>query len=217
MRYPYFLNTGILINEVDQTKTGSSHKLKFLKYQKTIDDITRMAREMRNNLNDRYKENISSEIALNRLHINWINRFNHANERRRTAYLVEGQTANAVINGENNNAIEAPNFSILQPPLPIKKIIFPVCPFGDFKDLIQIKNNFELLDEGRDMHHCVGSYVEDAIREYSYFYKMLAPERATVQFQIRTKKVSVVQFKLAHNKKPSAASYQFLHTLFDKK
>ena len=97
---------------------------------------------------------------------------------------------------------------------PIDKIAFPLCPLGDFEGVIQIKNNFELIAEGLDMHHCVGSYVEDALQESSYFYKMLSPERATIEVQINNEKISVRQFKLAHNQKPSPASYQHLHKVF---
>lgn len=67
-----------------------------------------------------------------------------------------------------------------------------------------------------EMNHCIGSYVENALQEKSYFYKLLSPERATLQVKVAADKVSVVQFKHAHNRKPSAASYQYLHEIFDK-
>ncbi|MGB5445162.1 MAG: PcfJ domain-containing protein [Psychromonas sp.] len=208
-RYPYFLKTKMLESEVDKTRTARSHELKFIKYQQTVDDIKRMASAMGHDLNDRYKENISSKMALNRLHVNWITRFNHCNEF--VQFLIEhGQQ-----NGMNQAIVDNQIISACKQ-LPRQQIAFPICPLGDFEGVIQIKNNFELLAEGLEMRHCVGSYVEDALRENSYFYKMLSPERATAQIHIVNEKIVVQQFKLAHNKTPSAAAYKHLHELFDK-
>ncbi len=86
-------------------------------------------------------------------------------------------------------------------------VTFPECLIGDKEDLIQIKDSFELATEGRYMHHCVGGYVRQAKHGQYYFYKVLSPERGTVQITVKDKKVSIVQFKLACNKKPSEESW----------
>jgi len=82
-------------------------------------------------------------------------------------------------------------------------VIFPDCPIGDKETLKQIKNSFDLTKEGRDMHHCVGGYIRPARTGQYYFYKVLAPERGTMQISVKDNKVSIIQFKLACNKQPS--------------
>ena len=210
VRYPYFLHTKLLANEIDKEQTASSQKLKFLKYQKIIDDIERLASGMGRDLDDRYKKNISSERVLDRLHLNWIARFNHSNEF--VQFLLGRGEEHGINHAIINNELASTHRQF-----PTEKAVFPICPLGDFEDVIQIKNNYELLAEGIEMHHCVGGYVEDALQENSYFYKMLSPERGTIQLKVDNEKTSVVQFKLAQNKKPSDTSYQRLHDLFDNK
>ncbi len=88
---------------------------------------------------------------------------------------------------------------------------FPACPLGTIlgqdDELIQITNSFELSTEGREMHHCVGGYVRQAGKGECYFFKVLSPERGTLQLGIRDDKFSILQFKLACNKTPSEASW----------
>ena len=207
MRFPYFLNTKILEGEVEKTQTVRSQELKFFKFQQIVDDIARMARAMGRDLNCRYKDNISSEMALNRLHVKWITRFNHSNEFLQFLF-------NRAQQGEQNQPLVDYQTISKNKLLPIEPIAFPNSPLGDFEEVIQIKNNFELIAEGLDMHHCVGSYVEDAQCGKSYFYKMLSPERATLEIQVNNEKVTLLQFQLARNKKPSQESYNALHKLF---
>lgn len=56
------------------------------------------------------------------------------------------------------------------------------------------------------MHHCVGGYTHQAKSGQYYFYKILSPERGTIQISVKNNKVSIIQFKLACNKKPSEES-----------
>lgn len=93
---------------------------------------------------------------------------------------------------------------------------FPKSPIGDKKDLIQIKDSVELANEGRSMHHCVGGYVRQARLGQYFFYKVLSPERATVQIAVKDDKVSIVQFKLACNKSPSEESWVNIKALLVK-
>jgi len=51
----------------------------------------------------------------------------------------------------------------------------------------------------------------------SYIYKLLKPQRATVEVKVRADKISVTQFKLASNKKPSPESYAYLRELMGNK
>ena len=155
-----------------------------------------MANLMQCPLPDRYSENITSEETLDRLHENWIARFN------RSAVCQQ------ILREEQRIELEKWGISA-----ETDTVLFPVCPLGDFKDLIQIKDNAALIKEGIEMKHCVGSYINEALQMNSYFYKLLAPERATVQLKMILSKASVVQFKLKGNKKPCKASYQYLYEL----
>jgi hypothetical protein len=88
-----------------------------------------------------------------------------------------------------------------------KKVsVFPLCPLGNTEQLIQIKNSFELSREGRDMHHCVGSYSNSLTGGNGFIYKVLAPERGTLYLRKRENKFDIKQFRLVCNKKPSEES-----------
>jgi hypothetical protein len=82
-------------------------------------------------------------------------------------------------------------------------VMFPVCPLGDNEDFIQIKNNRELQEEGEAIHHCVGSCAIHASKGFCFFYKVLMPERATLEFEIKRNYTRIVECKLACNDEPS--------------
>ena len=200
--FPYFLETHILENEIDVAKSIMSQQRKFWKYKAVIDDIARMAESMGTELTDRYKSHLHSEITLNRLHVNWIIRFNHSNE------FIQYLLAQGNENNVNQAVIDNQIISSRDKNLHVEKLLFPLCPLGDSTSIVQIKNNFELFAEGLVMNHCVGSYTSDALKENSYFYKVLSPERATLQVVANHRNFNIKQFKLRFNKKPSALSYQ---------
>lgn len=83
---------------------------------------------------------------------------------------------------------------------------FPVSPLGDKEGLVQIKDSHELIAEGKLMHHCVGGYQGQAEKGQCYFYRVMSPERGTLQIRFIGGKPSIIQFRLACNKKPSGAS-----------
>jgi hypothetical protein len=57
----------------------------------------------------------------------------------------------------------------------------PEPPFPGTENILPITTFYDLLMEGKTMHHCVGSYV-DAIRAgTSYVYKVMSPGRATLE------------------------------------
>lgn len=210
IEFPYFLETHILENEVDVTKSLMSHQRKFWKYKEIIDDITRMAESMGTELTDRYKSHLHNEASLNHLHVNWIIRFNHSNE------FIQYLLVQANENNINQVVIENQILSSRNQHLPVEKCLFPPCPLGDATSIVQIKNNFELLAEGLVMNHCVGSYTSDVLKENSYFYKVLSPERATLQIVANHGNFNIKQFKLRFNKKPSALSYQAVYEWLQK-
>ena len=209
VEFPYFLNTLILENEIDMTKSLMSHQRKFWKYTGVIDDIGRMAESMGTELTERYKSHLHNEATLNRLHVNWIIRFNHSNAF--VQYLLA-----RVAEDENQQPLLDWHI-VAGADLPAEKIYLPICHLGDCEEFIQLKNNFELLAEGADMHHCIGSYVNKALAaDGSYFYKVLTPERGTVHIRCIDGDCSLVEFRLINNKQPSSLSYQAAYEWLEK-
>ncbi|WP_298943914.1 PcfJ domain-containing protein [uncultured Psychromonas sp.] len=203
--FPYFLKTLILENEVNSAKSLMSHQIRFRKYKGIVDDIGLIADTMGNNLTDRYKAHIYDARALKRLHVNWITRFNHSNEF--IQFLLSQVDENEMIQNEFN----IQSLSSSDRNFPVEKLSFPLCPLGNATFIMQIKNNFELLLEGLTMKHCVGSCAQHALKGQSYYYKIISPQRATLELTYNQGKFNIKQFKLAHNQTPSALSYQAIH------
>ena len=56
------------------------------------------------------------------------------------------------------------------------------------------------------MHHCAGGYVRRAARGECFFYRVLAPERATLAIERSPRGWRILDLKAACNRKPSAAT-----------
>ena len=67
-----------------------------------------------------------------------------------------------------------------------------------------IRTSKELMKEGDEMHHCVGSYVESAIvnRRFAYF-RVLAPERCTLEVSKNTRNWEINQIHTSGNGIPT--------------
>jgi len=78
-----------------------------------------------------------------------------------------------------------------EPPLPAGEHIFPIQTFED------------LQAEGRLMHHCVAGYFREIRDGNTYIYRVLQPERATVEIGVRGSDLSIRQIRLAYNRQPS--------------
>lgn len=57
---------------------------------------------------------------------------------------------------------------------------FPKPPIEGTDSIIALDTPKKLRQEGRECHHCVGSYAEIVARGGRYVYKVLSPERATL-------------------------------------
>jgi hypothetical protein len=57
---------------------------------------------------------------------------------------------------------------------------FPGPPLPGTEQIVPLCEPRALLDEGRTMHHCAASYAPDVAAGGAYFYRVLAPERATL-------------------------------------
>lgn len=82
-------------------------------------------------------------------------------------------------------------------------IQFPEPPFEGTNAIVAITTEHDLIAEGRLMHHCVASYVEAIRTGKSYVYRILHPERATLELRLKGDRAYVRQIALAYNQKPS--------------
>ncbi|PIP38991.1 MAG: hypothetical protein COX19_09650 [Desulfobacterales bacterium CG23_combo_of_CG06-09_8_20_14_all_51_8] len=90
----------------------------------------------------------------------------------------------------------------------IKRLIpFPEPPIPGTPNIAPIQNEGELLHEGRFMKHCVGGYARKIHAGQSYIYRVLQPERATLEIRGRDSSVHIGQFSLELNGKPSRETY----------
>lgn len=79
-------------------------------------------------------------------------------------------------------------------------IEFPEPPIEGNESIIPIRNNIELMIEGKKQRHCVASYENAVMDGVYYVYRLLEPERATVGLNIRSDdSVFVNQIKLVCN------------------
>ena len=86
-------------------------------------------------------------------------------------------------------------------------IDFPLCPLGDDENYIQIKTSTGLAMEGREMRHCVASYIRQAQNGNDFFYMVLKPERGTARLTVKKKSIEILEFKLIQNQNPSEDSW----------
>ena len=82
-------------------------------------------------------------------------------------------------------------------------IQFPEPPIEGTNAIVPITSEYDLIAEGRLMHHCVASYVDAIEKGKSYIYRILHPERATLELILKGDRAYVRQIALAYNQKPS--------------
>ena len=80
------------------------------------------------------------------------------------------------------------------PPVPGNDAIHPITSLED------------LQAEGRLMHHCITVYHPRILARQSYIYRILHPERATVELKIERNLIKVGQISLAYNALPNEAT-----------
>jgi len=74
-----------------------------------------------------------------------------------------------------------------------------------------------LIQEGKDMEHCLASYKDKVINCESYIYKITAPknERVTVELGLSNGIYILKQAKGFRNAEPSNLAINFIHTWLD--
>ena len=69
-------------------------------------------------------------------------------------------------------------------------------------DIVPLTGYDMLLEEGRLQHNCAASYCEDVASGRSFLYRVLAPERCTLELALRKGKWEAVQLLAACNRPP---------------
>lgn len=81
--------------------------------------------------------------------------------------------------------------------------LFPPPPVPGNDEIHPITSLEDLQAEGRLMHHCITIYQPKILARESYIYRMLVPERATIELKIEGNMIRVGQISLAYNAIPS--------------
>lgn len=89
-------------------------------------------------------------------------------------------------------------------------------PLSGTSTIIPIDTVKGLLDEGRVMRHCVGSYVDQVFSGISYFYRVTAPERGTLEIYIDHGVPNIKAFSLFENKTPGKDAWESARKWFAK-
>lgn len=82
------------------------------------------------------------------------------------------------------------------------KTLFPPPPVAGSQDIFPILSMEDLQEEGRLMHHCVASYAHRVMTGECYIYRMLRPERATIEVLNVSPEPRLTQISLAYNRTP---------------
>ena len=84
----------------------------------------------------------------------------------------------------------------------ISSLTFPPAPFPDSKHIEAISTVDELIDEGRAQENCVASYAETVAEGDTYIYRVLKPQRGTLELRRLDSAWVLGQFKLKRNAAP---------------
>lgn len=89
----------------------------------------------------------------------------------------------------------------------------PVLPATD--NIVPITSQAELIKEGREMHHCIASHLKGVVDGKFAVYRMLAPERLTIEVLVMTGGQLVLrEVRGKYNKPPSQESMTIIDGWF---
>lgn len=167
---------------------------------RTVRDIARVAKMLRIERPRQALARCKSLADVRRLHDRWVARMNrpartpagddHAREEGRT--VVCQRHAAARVDSTPTN----------WPPSTARA--FPSPPLADTEDIRAITTFEGLSDEGRAQRNCVASYADSVVAGDVYIYKVLRPERATLELRNVRGTWVLGQLKSAANREPRA-------------
>jgi hypothetical protein len=85
---------------------------------------------------------------------------------------------------------------------------FPPPPLPGDADIVPITTNKDLQDEGAIMHNCVGSYTEKVQTGECFIYRVLRPQRATLEISDTGDMHHICQLKLVKNGEPAPETWE---------
>ena len=91
---------------------------------------------------------------------------------------------------------------------------FPSPPLPGCVEIMPVTTIEDLVREGDQMHNCVASYAERIFRGECCIYRVLAPERATLQVAMDEGTLLLRQLKAACNKDPAESTKRFVDGWF---
>jgi len=97
-------------------------------------------------------------------------------------------------------------FELREHDLALGSVVFPDPPVAGAGGIVPITDARDLLREGREMHHCVGSYAPDVAAGRVFVYRVLAPARATVALGATPAGWHIRQMKGPANERASPAA-----------
>jgi hypothetical protein len=93
-----------------------------------------------------------------------------------------------------------------------KRILeFPKAPFVGTEYIQPVTTANELALEGKEMHHCVRSYLRDIFKGLVSVYRVMSPERATLSLERGPHGWRLGQLKLQDNGTPSGETVEFVN------
>jgi hypothetical protein len=91
----------------------------------------------------------------------------------------------------------------------------PFCPLKNDKTITHISTVNELIKEGKEMEHCVGSYIEKSKNKSCYIFKITNPERATLEISKGKNEFRIAQIKGRHNTSVSDETVLYVKNWLD--
>jgi len=83
---------------------------------------------------------------------------------------------------------------------------FPAPPVLGTDQIIPITNAEELFAEGKVMNHCVAGYAANIFEQKSYIYRMISPQRLTIELVKKKKRWELGQVSAKNNHSPKQSA-----------
>jgi hypothetical protein len=118
-------------------------------------------------------------------------------------HAIQACPTMAALNALHNRWTERLNEQNIKAAQSDEDVLFPSPPINGNDDIQPIASLYELRKEGVTMHHCVASYAKRVLNGQSYIYRVLKPERATLELQNRGNYWILGQLRCIINKQPA--------------
>lgn len=91
---------------------------------------------------------------------------------------------------------------------------FPPPPLEGTETIVPIRTVADLAREGDVMHHCCLSYADRIAQGRCYLYRVLAPERGTLEISCADRAFALAQFKREANRTPTPEAFAAVQRWF---